>query len=75
MAAFGVLGVLLLFCCQSRVQEWLVVLVIICIAAGLEDAQHLHFKQVTFEWWDVRDDVIGLIFAWLLVRWSRRKLI
>ena len=75
MAAFGVVALLFLLLCKNRAQEWLVVVAIICIAAGLEDGQHLLFKQVTFEWWDVRDDVIGLIFAWLLVRSYRRKLV
>jgi hypothetical protein len=75
MAAFGVLGLLALVLCRSRVQEWLAVLGIVCLAVALEDGQHLLFKNVTFEWWDVRDDIIGLLFAWLLIRSSQRKLV
>ena len=75
MAAFGVLGLLLLVVCRTRVQEWLAVLAIVCLALALEDGQHLLFKNVTFEWWDVRDDIIGLLFAWLLIRSWPRKLV
>jgi hypothetical protein len=75
MGAFGVTGLLLLVLCRSRVQEWLAILAIVCLAVALEDGQHLLFKNVNFEWWDVRDDIIGLLFAWLLIRSSRRKLV
>ncbi len=68
-AAFGVLGLLLLPLCPEphtgmddgsgyAGSE----------AAALELGQHTFFRNVGFEWWDVRDDAIGLVMAWLVVR-------
>ncbi len=72
-AAFGVLGLLLLPLCRNRIQEWMMVLVMLGLAAALELGQHTFFRNVGFEWWDVRDDAIGLVMAWLVVRATRRK--
>ncbi len=73
--AFAVLALLLLPLGRSRVQESAIVLVIFSLAAGLEWRQHQMFRNVRFEWWDVRDDAIGVLAAWLLLRVVQRKLI
>lgn len=75
MAVYGALALLLLPFCHTRPREWLIVLAVLCLAAGIEDGQHLIFKGVRFEWWDLRDDAIGIVFAWLVIRSFRRKLI
>jgi fatty acid desaturase len=76
VAAFGLLGVLLLVACKNRMQEWIVLVALLCFATALELRQHQIFHN-PFEWWDVRDDAIGLALAWLGIRavgW-RRKLV
>lgn len=73
MGAFGLLGLLVLPLCRNRLQQWGAALGIIALAAALEMAQHLVFRNTVFEWWDVRDDAIGLVFAWLIVRSTGRK--
>ncbi len=71
-AAFGLLGLLVLPLCRNRIQEWAAAVGIVSLAAAMELAQHLVFPRTVFEWWDVRDDAIGLVFAWLIVRsWHR----
>lgn len=72
-AAFGFLGLLVLPLSRNRVQEWMLALTIAALAATLELAQHLIFRNTVFEWWDVRDDSIGVLFAWLVVRSIRRN--
>lgn len=71
VAAFGVLAFLLLTVAVNRVQEWITVLALVCFAAALELGQH-HLFRVPLEWFDIRDDVIGVLFAWLVVRSAQR---
>ena len=42
------------------------------LAVAIETSQHLLYKN-PFEWWDVRDDTIGVAFAWMLIRWTGIK--
>jgi hypothetical protein len=72
--AFAVLALLLLPLARSREQKWMVVLAVFTVGVGLEIRQHQLFRQ-PFEWWDVRDDGIGIALAWLLVRKPRWKAI
>lgn len=75
VAAFALLGLLLFPLCQTRGQERWVALAVAAFAAALEYGQSRFFINVNFEWWDVRDDVVGLLLAWLLIRSLRRKLV
>ena len=43
---------------------------IFCLAMAIETGQHLLYRD-PFEWWDVRDDTIGLLLAAVLIRWTR----
>lgn len=73
--AFGLLGLLVLPLSRNRAEEWGVVLILLGLGAALELGQHTFFRNVPFEWWDARDDAIGVLVAWLLVRSARRKLV
>lgn len=70
MVAFGAAGLMLLVLSDSDKQKWAAALKVICLAVAIETAQHLLYKG-PFEWWDVRDDIIGLLIAVLLIRWTR----
>src|SRR5581483_10276799 len=61
VAAFALLGLLLLPLSRTRAQEWLVALAIAAFAVAMEYGQSLIFLNVGFEWWDVRDDIVGLL--------------
>ncbi len=67
--AFGVPALMLLALARGLKQQWAAALTIVCLALAIETAQHLIYGN-TFEWWDVRDDVIGLLIAVLLNRWK-----
>jgi hypothetical protein len=70
--AFAILALVLLPLARNRAQIWIVVISILCLAAGLELRQRQIFS-IPFEWWDVRDDCIGVILALLLVRFTPLK--
>lgn len=69
---FGVAALLLFLLSQSGKQEWLAGLIVFCLAVAIETAQHLLYRN-RFEWWDVRDDTIGLLVAALLIRRTRLR--
>jgi hypothetical protein len=64
--AFAVLALVLLPLGRSRSQKWMLALAIFFLAGALEMRQHQLFRQ-PFEWWDVRDDSIGILSACLVV--------
>jgi hypothetical protein len=68
--SFGTAGLMLLVLSKNRKKEWTAVLAVLCLAVGIESAQHLLYRG-PFEWWDVREDAIGLVTAGLLTRWTR----
>jgi len=67
--SFGVAAVTLFALSRNARQVSTAALAIFCLAAAIETSQHLLYKNV-FEWWDVRDDTIGVAFAWMLIRWT-----
>jgi hypothetical protein len=69
--AFGVLALVVLPLGRSRGEKWILVSAIFLIAGMLEMRQHQIFRQ-PFEWWDIRDDGVGVAMACLLVRNRRR---
>lgn len=70
--AFGVPALMLLRLARSLRQQWAASLIVLCLALAIETAQHLIYGNA-FEWWDVRDDTIGLLIAILLHRWTRAR--
>jgi hypothetical protein len=68
--AFGSTGLILLALGTGGKQEWTATLTVVCLAVAIESAQHLLYRG-PFEWWDVRDDAIGLLLAVLVIRRTR----
>lgn len=75
VVAFGVLALLLLPLARSRRGTLLITIAIFCIACGMELLQyhvfHLARARQSIEWWDIRDNTVGLLLALLTVRFSR----
>jgi len=72
VAAFGVLALLLLMLGRNGAQRLLATVGALALAMATEFAQYLDFRQ-PFEWWDVRDDGIGILLALALVRLARTR--
>lgn len=70
IAMFGIAALLLLAPAESRKGQWMAAFGVVALALFIETAQHLMYKNV-LEWWDVRDDIIGLLIAVALNRWTR----
>ncbi len=77
IGAFGALAVLVLPLARSRRETWLVAAAIFCVACGMEMMQYqvFHFARngQEFEWWDIRDNTVGLLLALLAVRFTRLR--
>ena len=77
VGAFGVLALLLLPLARSRRETWLITAAIFCIACAMELLQyhvfHLHRERQPLEWWDIRDDTVGLLLALLAARFTRLR--
>jgi TRAP-type uncharacterized transport system fused permease subunit len=75
VGAFGALALLLLPLARSRHETWLIAAAIFCIACGMEVLQYhvFHFSRYgqAFEWWDIRDNTVGLLLALLAARFAR----
>jgi VanZ family protein len=67
---FGVAGLMLFSLSRNAKESWIAALWVFCLAVAIEISQHLLYRNV-FEWWDVRDDTIGLVLAAMLIRWTR----
>jgi len=72
LVLFGAAGVMLFALSQNTKQVWTAAVGIFFLAVAIEISQHLLYKN-PFEWWDVRDDTIGVAFAWMLIRWTGIK--
>ncbi len=68
--AFGAAAVMLFALSRNDKQVGVAALGVFCLAVAIETSQHLLYKNL-FEWWDVRDDTIGLALAAMLIRWTR----
>jgi len=68
---FGIGELLLLFLATNRRQEASRVIGVVSLGLGLELTQYFVLSARYFEWWDVRDDVIGIVTALLLVDITR----
>jgi VanZ like family len=70
LVLFGAAGLMLFALSRNAKQILTAALGIFCLAVAIETSQHLLYKNL-FEWWDVRDDTIGLAMAAMLIRWTR----
>jgi hypothetical protein len=68
--AFAIPGLMLLPLCRNTGQKWAAALALVCLAGLLELRQHQIFGQPV-EWWDIRDDGIGILLASFLLRFNR----
>lgn len=68
---FGIAELLLLFLVTNRRQEAYRLIAVVGLGLGLELTQHFFLSGRYFEWWDVRDDVIGIFTALLVVDITR----
>jgi hypothetical protein len=59
---------LLLLLASDRSRELWVVGAITCLAISIEAAQHFVMGYPLFEWWDVRDDIIGIVLAFAAIQ-------
>jgi TRAP-type uncharacterized transport system fused permease subunit len=75
VGAFGVLALLLLPLARSPRETSLIAAAIFCLACGMEILQYhvFHFasNRQPVEWWDIRDNTVGLLLALLAVRFTR----
>jgi hypothetical protein len=70
---FGFTALWLLFLSRSGRQQILVLLGVFCLGLSLEVIQSLTYRNA-FEWWDVRDDLYGIIVGFVLFWvWSRGR--
>ena len=74
--AFGATALLFLLIAKNRRQEWVSVCSAFALGLVLETAQYL--VGDVFEWWDVRDDAVGILIVFVLFRmadaWLRENL-
>jgi cell shape-determining protein MreD len=69
--AFGATAWFLVALSRSRREQWMTAFIVVCVAAGIEILQQLIYTTRHFEWWDFRDDALGVLLAILLVQWAR----
>ena len=67
--AFAVAAVLLIWTSTNRRQQWISALSLVGLAAAIEVAQCVMYHGA-FEWWDIRSDTVGILFAMLSARRS-----
>jgi hypothetical protein len=64
---FGGAELLLLLLAINRRQQAHRIVGMVVLALGIELTQHFVLRGRYFEWWDVRDDVMGILAAFLIV--------
>src|SRR5947208_4755460 len=76
-AAFSVAELLLLLLASNRRQELRAAAVVPALGTSIELTQHFVLLYPFFEWWDVRDDLIGILPALAAVQFRgvRQKLL
>ena len=68
--SFGAAALMLLALGTDAKRESIAGLSVLCLAVAIETSQFLLYKN-PFEWWDVRDDTIGILIAAVLIRRTR----
>jgi VanZ family protein len=70
IVAFSTPALLLCLTRKNPRQEWIMAASVMAVGLFLETAQCFMYG-IEFEWWDVRDDAIGIAIALLLVRYTK----
>ena len=70
---FGIAELLLLFLATNRRQQSHRVIGMVSLGLCLELTQHFVLSGRYFEWWDVRDDAIGIFAALLVIDITRAR--
>jgi VanZ family protein len=70
LVSFGAAGLMLFALSRNSKQIRTAALAVFCLAVVIETSQHMLYKNA-FEWWDVRDDTIGVLLGGILIRWTR----
>jgi glycopeptide antibiotics resistance protein len=77
IGAFGALALLLLPLARNRRETWLITAASLCVACGMELLQYhvFHFasNRQPIEWWDIRDNTVGILLALLAVQFTRLR--
>jgi hypothetical protein len=77
VVGFGILGLVLLPLGRSRLEKLLIAVTIFAFGFGLELLQyfvfHYSYSKQPLEWWDVRDNAVGLMLALLAVGFTRLR--
>ncbi len=69
---FAATGVVLLSLARGRTSEWRAALGVVGLATAIELAQLAIYRMpVGFEWWDVREDSIGIALGLIVIRYTR----
>jgi VanZ family protein len=67
---FGATAVLLMTLARNRREEWIAAACVVGLAVAIEFAQWGIYRMPGFEWWDVREDSLGILLGLVLVRYS-----
>lgn len=77
IVAFGILGLVFLPFGRRRPEKLFIAAAIFVFGFGLEVLQyfvfHYSYTKQAFEWWDVRDNAVGLMLALLAVSFTRLR--
>jgi hypothetical protein len=71
--SFGSTALLFLLLSNNRRQEYIAACGVFALGVTLEILQHVIFVDI-FEWWDVRDDAVGIAIVWVVYRLVERWL-
>jgi hypothetical protein len=71
VVVFGATAVLLITLARNRREEWIAAGGVVALGLAIELAQWSIYRMPEgFEWWDVREDSLGMLLGLLLVRYS-----
>ncbi len=70
VASFGIAALLLLLLATNRRQELYAAASILALGLAIESIQHFVMSGPAFEWWDVREDAVGIGLAWIAVQFK-----
>jgi hypothetical protein len=76
LLSFGSTAYLLTLIARTTRERLYALLFVIALGAAIEFSQHAIFGN-SIEWWDIRDDTLGVLLAAVLSQWSalRQKLV
>jgi hypothetical protein len=68
---FGATGLMFLTLARNNREEWTAAAGVVCLGISIEFGQWVIYGLPGYEWWDVREDTIGVLLAIALVRTTR----